>query len=248
MKIIWKVVYINNIIWDVLYPEKCMLCGKLISASRSGVCQECTGRMPYISGDRCMKCSKKTDGPDSVCMDCKRHRHVYRQGYALYGYDGNMERIIAGIKYSGNRRNIDKLAKELAYHSSVYMKKWDARLIVPVPLHKSKLRKRGFNQAGIIARIIAGEYGIPYDDRLILRRKKTRPQKNLDDGERKNNLRNAFYADTVRYGRYKDLKSVIVVDDIYTSGSTVDACAAELIKAGARDVYFLALCIGNGYS
>lgn len=225
-----------------------MLCGRLLKRSRSGVCHVCRKKMPYITGDRCMKCSKKTDGTDNVCMDCKKHDHIYRQGYALFCYDRNMEHIIAGIKYSGKWRDTDWLAKELVYHASVYIRKWDSQLIVPVPLHKSKLRKRGFNQAGLFARTVAEEYGIPYDDKLILRRRNTRPQKNLDDSERKCNLRNAFHVDEKRYNKYKGLERIILVDDIYTSGSTVDACAAELMKTGVRDVYFLALCVGNGYS
>lgn len=248
MKIIWKVVYIRNLLLDVFYPEKCMLCGKILAESPGGVCKACRSRMPYILGDRCIKCSKRTDGLHDVCMDCKRRRHIYRQGYALFEYDRNTERVIADIKYAGKWRNIDWLTKELAYHASLYMKKWDAQLIVPVPLHKSKLRKRGFNQAGLVAGLIADEYNIPYDDKLVIRRKKTRPQKNLDDNERKRNLKNVFCVDRSRYGKYVDLRTVILVDDIYTSGSTVDACAAELIKAGVKDVYFLALCIGNGYS
>ena len=248
MKIIWKVVYISSLIWDVFYPEKCMLCGKILEGRESGVCRVCVNKMPYISGDRCIKCSKKTDGFDNVCVDCASHRHIYRQGYALFGYDGNMERIIADIKYKGKWRNIEWLAKELAYHVSLYIKKWQAQLIVPVPLHKSKLRKRGFNQAGLVAGIIADEYGITYDDRLILRRRRTKPQKKLDDNERKNNLKNAFYVDRLRYGKYKHLKTIIIVDDIYTSGSTIDECAAELNRAGVENVYFLSLCVGNGYS
>lgn len=248
MKIIWKVVYISNVIWDIFYPEKCMLCGKILKRGLSGVCGGCRKKMPYITGDRCMKCSKKTDGTESVCLDCKKHRHIYRQGYALFCYDRNTEHIIAGIKYSGKWRNIDWLTKELVYHASVYIRKWNPQLIVPVPLHKSKLRKRGFNQAGLVARIVAAKYGIPYDDKLILRRKNTRPQKNLDDSERKYNLKNAFVVDNKRYNNYKRPERIILVDDIYTSGSTIDECAAELMKAGAKDVYFLALCVGNGYS
>lgn len=248
MKIIWKVVYISNMVWDIFYPEKCMLCGKLLGEGHKGVCPVCRKVMPYITGDRCIKCSKKTYGSDDLCMDCKKHAHLYRQGYALFAYDANMERIIAGIKYSGRWNNIGWLAKELAYHASIYIRKWEIQLVVPVPIHKSKLRKRGFNQAALVACAVAAEYGIPYDDRLILRSRNTRPQKNLDVNERKNNLKNSFIIDKRRYSSYKELKSIMLVDDIYTSGSTVDECAGQLMEAGAGGVYFLALCVGNGYS
>ena len=140
------------------------------------------------------------------------------------------------------------LTKELIYYSEPYINRWKPQLVIPVPLHKSRYRKRGFNQASLIAEPLAKAYGIQYDDRLLLRRNKTKAQKYLNDAERSANLKNAFVVNMARIDRYRELEKVVIVDDIYTTGSTIDACAKELIRVGVKEVYFVTLSAGNGYN
>ena len=112
-----------------------------------------------------------------------------------------------------------------------------------IPLHKSRRRKRGFNQAELIAKGLGRELGIPVSSNSLLRTRKTSPQKELNDQERKNNLKNAFQVvdPDVKF------KKVLLIDDIYTTGSTIDAAAAVLLEGGAEKVYFLSISIGRGY-
>ena len=115
-------------------------------------------------------------------------------------------------------------------------------MIVPVPMYKKKQRVRGYNQAETFAVELSKLTGIPVDTRFILRVKDTVPQKELDDLKRKNNLKSAFQK-TENIVQYKH---ILVVDDIYTTGSTAEAVAEELLKTKNCQVYFLSICIGKG--
>ena len=120
---------------------------------------------------------------------------------------------------------------------------WGPDLIIPVPLHKRRRRKRGYNQAGILGRRLGRLLGIRVDDKSLLRRVYTDPQKKLGRLERKKNLRNAFALKE----SFKPVPVVLLVDDIYTTGNTIDAVSEVLKKKGVEKVYFLTISIGQGY-
>ena len=112
---------------------------------------------------------------------------------------------------------------------------------MPIPIHRKRLIKRGYNQALLLAREISKHCGVPVMEKLLLRRRNTAPLKLLSPLERQKNLKNAFI---VRQNSVK-LKTIILIDDIYTTGATMDEAARELHKAGIPDVYFVALAGGK---
>ena len=120
---------------------------------------------------------------------------------------------------------------------------WGIDLIIPVPLHKKKLRQRGFNQAEIVAKEIGKLTGIPVDTTFITRKKYTTPQKQFGQSERKKNLAGAFATSR----RVVHAKNILIIDDIYTTGSTIDSVANVLMKNGAEKTYFLTISIGQGF-
>ena len=120
--------------------------------------------------------------------------------------------------------------------------RWQCDCLIPIPLHPSRQKKRGFNQAEEIARRIGEEWSLPIDTKVLIRVKKTRPQKDLDSATRQKNLEDAFIADKKRAQAYK---RVILVDDIYTTGSTMESCAKALLAAGVQQVYGFALSSGR---
>jgi len=177
------------------------------------------------------------------CEDCRKNRHFFTKGRAALEYDALLRESIGRFKYGNRREYAEFYAWELISSCSDAVERWKPDGIIPIPLHSSRRRQRGFNQAELVARYLGREWNIPVYSRWLLRTKKTKPQKELTDSQRKQNLKNAFQLsqNDVR------LKKVLLIDDIYTTGSTFDAVAELLLEKGVEKVYFLSICIGRGY-
>lgn len=145
------------------------------------------------------------------------------------------------FKYAGRQEYARFYAEAIVEKLGEAIRAWKSDALVPVPIHRTRRRERGYNQAELLAREIGRRMDIPVDSHVIRRVKKTLPQKQLDDAERQNNLKRAF---KIERNDVK-LERVIIVDDIYTTGSTIDACAAELKRAGVEKVYFITAAIGK---
>lgn len=197
-----------------------------------------------ITPPYCMKCSKPLeDDIRELCRDCQRKEHVFTRGVAAFSYSKAMKKSMYGFKYN-NRREYGKYYSEVLWEKySNTILSWGADALIPVPLHRTRLRKRGYNQAQVLARFLEKESGIMVDDTTLVRIKNTKPQKELSDKERNSNIESAFQI------RSNDLKykKVILVDDIYTTGATINECAKVLVGGGVEKVYFIAACIGNGF-
>lgn len=147
------------------------------------------------------------------------------------------------FKYHNQRFYAGFYASKIVQEHGVLIRKWNPQVIVPVPLYPKRRRKRGYNQAEILAVEIGRILGITVAKKMVERVQNTRPQKMLDNRKRKQNLERAF---VVRTASLK-LKSVLVIDDIYTTGATIDAVARVLKDVGVQKVYFLTISIGQGY-
>ncbi|MCR5282406.1 MAG: ComF family protein [Lachnospiraceae bacterium] len=232
---------INDIL-DLLYPPRCPVCDRVLPFRSGVVCASCLGQLPYVGEEYCLKCGKplRKKGLE-YCNDCSRMRHVFEENRALFYYDDRMKRSLYRLKYAGRREYADTFARLAAQELGDWIGHLGAELIIPVPLHKSRLRKRGYNQAALFAKSLSSRMHIPYSDKSAGRIRATLPQKGLNPAQRQENLKKAFII------RQNDVKSkiVLLVDDIYTTGSTLDALAGEILAAGARNVYGLTICIGR---
>lgn len=197
-----------------------------------------------------MKCGKPIQNEEQeYCYDCSRFEYAFNQGYSLWVHHQPVSGAIYQYKFHNKRCYARIFAKEMVKNYGWAIRKWEIQAIVPVPLHKSKRRKRGYNQAEILADELVKEWqtaGVGKDIRIlknvVFRVKKTKPQKMLDDFGRQKNLQGAF---SVAKG-WKPIKSVLIIDDIYTTGATIQKIASELKKAGVENVYFLTISIGQG--
>ena len=190
---------------------------------------------------RCLKCGKHLgDEREEYCKGCRVAAHKFDQGRGLFEYP-SMARSMYRFKYAGRKEYARFYGEQIVKKLGKTIRGWRPDALVPVPVHAARKRERGYNQAEALAGEIGRRMGIPVDFRLIKRVKKTLPQKLLDDRERQNNLKRAF---KIARNDVK-LKRVVIIDDIYTTGSTIDACALELKRAGVEKVYFIAIAIGK---
>ncbi len=229
---------------DLLYPKICPVCARIIPGDGSGnICQECRKKLSYITGVRCLKCGKTIDdAAKQYCGDCARNRHWYRQGVGVWNYTKEIRTSVYAFKYHNQRVFAECYAREVQICCGDVIRNWHAQALVPVPMYAGKERRRGYNQAAILSEELSKILEIPSIE-LLVRARNTTPQKELDEKERVKNLERAFIIrqNVVEY------KKIILVDDIYTTGTTIDACAKVLLNAGASEVFFIALCIGRGF-
>ena len=234
---------LKDIILDMAYPRTCPFCGR-IPEGKEIACKQCKVGLSYIQGPRCMKCSKPImDREEEYCYDCKSKSHSYISGKAVWVYDDRMRESISRYKYQGSLEYALVYGREIVKYYGEWVKA-HGDILVPIPLHKKKLRVRGFNQAEILAEVLGEKLQIPVGNNWLCRRKDTLPQKELNDTERLKNLTKAF---EINKKQFSPVKKVMLVDDIYTTGSTIEACAKVLYDAGVKEVYFVSLCIGKGF-
>ena len=231
---------------DLIFPKRCPVCHKPVPyyERKQGICKPCIKKLPLIGNSGCYLCGRRLSHREKeLCEECKKSRgmHHYTRGFALCSYDEVMRESIYRFKYGG-RQEYGKFYGELmADHFTDFMKRAGVEAIIPVPLHPSRERKRGFNQAAVLARALGKRSKIPVLENFVARTVNTLPMKSLSGKKRQNNLKKAF---KIVQNDVK-LNITIIIDDIYTTGSTIDAIAKLLRNAGCSRVYFLALAIGK---
>ncbi len=240
-------IYMENLP-RLLFPPRCPFCDKVlfhsIFAPAEKACGACRGKPEYVKEPMCKRCGKPiADERQEYCLDCGEKERPYAQGKALWVYEGAVKESLYRFKYAGRREYAGYYGEELARAYGGWIRGRGVEGIVPIPLSRKRKRRRGFNQAELVAKEVGRRLGIPVYRDLLLRVRDTRAQKALSGAERKNNLKNAFKTK----GNKVQLNHILLVDDIYTTGSTMDEAAETLMRAGARKVYCLSVSIGRGY-
>lgn len=236
-------------ILDIIYPVRCPLCGEIVLPKGKKICPSCREKLPYIQEPKCMKCGKPLEQEEKeFCNDCDRKTYHFDKGYAVWTYNDIMKQSVANFKYHSKKEYADFYIEEIIKNYSDKINRMKLDAIVPIPIHRSKHLERGYNQADILAKGIGKRAGITVISDLLLRNKKTMPQKELSDIERLRNLTGAFgWNEVAARGYAHPLERVLLVDDIYTTGSTIEASTNILKAHGVLEVYFIVLCIGKGF-
>ncbi|MDF2944733.1 MAG: hypothetical protein K0S01_3591 [Herbinix sp.] len=236
-------------ILDIIYPVRCPMCNEIVIPKGEKICSGCKEKLQYVKEPRCKRCSKPIELEEKeYCSDCQRKSFHFDKGYAVWVYDDVMKHSIANYKYHSKKEYAKFYIQEMLQHYRISIEKLAPDVIVPIPIHRSKLLERGYNQADILARGMGKELKIPVASQLLIRNKKTLPQKKLSDKERLRNLQEAFQFNvTAASCFHKGITKVLLVDDIYTTGSTIEACANVLKSRGIKEIYFVVLCIGKGF-
>lgn len=211
---------------------------KLLRVS-GAVCMHCGAPLEFSRVEYCMDCARKVYTQDGIHGE----KSFFKQGKALYVYKGEIKKTMYRFKYSNKREYADFFASEVVDKYSSWIRQNKIQAIVAVPMYRKKQKLRGYNQAEVFGRALAKKLDIPYIVDGIQRIVDTAPMKGLDDVERKNNLKNAFQCseNIVQYDY------ILLVDDIYTTGSTADAVAGVMVGKGVSNVFLLSICIGQGF-
>ncbi len=215
---------------DLFYPQRCVGCDRRASDL---LCLACFEALPMIGHPFCARCGMPSAFETSVCEGCKGVDFGFESARAPLRYTGVGKEIVHSLKYGGYTRVVEKLATPLMLGVLDKGRRFDA--VVPVPLHRSRFRRRGFNQAELLAQSLANEIKSPVSDTIQVVRK-TRDQVELSAAERRENVSGAFRA----RGRVRGV--ILLIDDVFTTGATMSSCAETLLRAGAQEVHGLGLC------
>ena len=242
----------QSIVFDLLFPRRCPVCDGIVppfvysdgKILRGGLIHDgCRKKPKPVKGATCMKCGKplmKTEEDEEHCLDCRKHVHCFDRGFSLFKYR-SISGSIYRFKYAGRAEYADYYAAETVRRLGKRLNNLGIQALIPVPMYEQKRNERGYNQAEIYARKLSEIIGIPTYTDVIKRVKSTVPMKGLDARTRRNNLKKAF--NIVR----NDVKfrCILIIDDIYTTGSTVDEIAHEFRMTGVDRIYVLTLAIGQ---
>ena len=233
---------VKEYVASLLFPPVCPFCEKVMDENQEPVCGNCLQALVFIREPLCMKCGKGLkEDEEEICSDCAGGGHLFHSGRAMWKYEGIAAESILRFKYHDQRKYAGIYGKWMYRYLGDWIGSLRIDLIIPVPIHKKRLKARGYNQAALLAQSIGSLMKLEVDEASVLRSKNTAPQKNLSAFERMKNMQHAF---EVRGENVRN-KRILIVDDIYTTGVTTDAVTYALRKAGAQEVFFVALASGG---
>lgn len=262
---------IEDSVFSLIYPSRCPVCDKILNSEEQDIHSSCKKKLYYVSKHSCMRCGRPIENTSyELCYPCNLDKDFILlnqtnnstkqfvsnfpyarqnplteqldfQGKALFLYKGSIKISLYRFKYSNKREYAKFFAKEATRLYGEWIRQHRIDFIVPIPMYKKKQRKRGYNQAESFAKELSILLQIPVDTHLVERIKDTVPLKNLNKQERKNNLKNAFQT-SKSIVQYK--QRILIVDDIYTTGSTMQAVTTCLKEAGAEKIFILSIAIG----
>lgn len=233
---------------DLVFPDSiyCISCGCPLEKNGSvySLCNDCLNSLHWANEKTCRVCGKPLEDwyPAALCSECTARKHVFDDGLTCFQYKEEEREILHHFKYNGQ----SYIARHLAdmFADKLEAEGVTADLIVPVPMYLKKEKKRGYNQAALIARFLSERTGITFGERVLLRTRDTVPMNRLSGRERRHNLDGAF---AVAEGAEEMLQGahVILIDDIYTTGVTADRCSEALKKSGCERVTVMTAAAGR---
>jgi ComF family protein len=225
---------------NILLPPACVACGALVS-SENGLCAACWEQVDFIGDPVCAQCGRPFEfdpGEGSQCAACLKKPPLYDRARSAVVYGETSRRFILSYKHGDRLDMVPSMVSWLERAGEMVIT--DADLIAPVPLHWSRFLSRRFNQSAELARVLSRRTDCRYMPELLIRKKRTTSQAGLNARERAKNVRGAFAVKS-KHMDVLEGKRVLLVDDVLTTGSTLNACAGVLLWAGASAVDVLTL-------
>jgi ComF family protein len=236
-----RIMKFRSTLFQFFLPPQCPCCEKFSEETQQGFCSNCLSEIHWIEPPFCSICgipfvSKEIE--NHPCGACVTHRKYFTMARALGAFEGSLQEAIHRWKYEGKTHLTPFFAEWLAEGLNRYWEPDSLDLLIPVPLHTQRLRQRGFNQALLLVKELSRRTGIPYQKTILQKEKSTIPQVNLSGVEREKGVRGTFHVI-----RKEELlgKSILLVDDVYTTGATVNECSKVLLRGGVERVDILTL-------
>ncbi len=230
---------------DLVYPHNCLICKKYFPGTNSSdsLCPECLNGIEPNRPPFCAKCSRflSDDISQKLCRECRHNQYYFDRAWAAIIYNKTAQQLIHLFKYQNKtvlRKTFAKLILNFSKNYSLNISQYD--LLVPVPLHPTRQRERGFNQSELLCQILSKEFQVPVSLHNLRRKRYSSKQALLSKKERWTNIRSAF---TIGNPENFYHKNVIIVDDLFTTGATASEAAGVLKSAGAETVDVLTLAI-----
>jgi ComF family protein len=231
----------RSTLFQFFLPPQCPCCEKFSEEGKPGFCPNCLSQIRWIEPPFCSICgipfiSREVE--THPCGACVTHRKYFTIARALGAFEGSLQEAIHRWKYEGKTYLTPFFADWMAEGLNRHWEPGSLDLLIPVPLHTRRLRERGFNQSLLLVRELSRRTGIPYRKSILQKKKSTIPQVNLSGVEREKELRGTFHV--IGKEELSGL-SVLLIDDVYTTGATVNECSKVLLRGGAKRVDVLTL-------
>ncbi len=232
----------EEILLSFFFPRRCPVCDGIVHPKGRNVCPKCREKVSFVKEPVCKKCGKEIRTPEAeYCPDCEAHRRSFDGGISLMNYDRIGRASMKAFKYRGRQEYAPFYIEEIVSRYGSRLRRFRADALIPVPMYWKKRLRRGYNQAEVLARELAKPCGLPVLAKSLVRSRPTRAQKELGAAQRRKNIEGSFCVKNLPEG----VERVILVDDIYTTGSTAEACTRALMAAGVRHVLVVTVCIGK---
>lgn len=235
-----RALQLANRVASLVLPHRCLSCRTLMPDA-NGLCVDCWGQLTFLGEPCCTLCGypfELSEGRDALCAACTFRRPAYDKARAVFAYDDTSRDLILAFKHGDHTENAPALAAWLVRAAGGLAR--DADIVAPVPLHRKRLRQRRFNQSALIAQQAARHWQRDYYPDLLQRQRATASQGNLGFSARRRNVRQAFGV-SEKYRNAIEGRTILLIDDVLTTGATVEECSRILKRHGARQVYVATL-------
>lgn len=222
---------------DFLLPHSCPICHQ--RGVESGLCSECFSKLEFIGQQKCSVCGSPLDAivPGmTVCGKCLKDPPYFHQAEAVFKYNDAIKKLILPFKHSDHIELTNLFVQWMSANSRHMIEHAD--ILIPVPLHWSRLLKRKYNQSALLAQRLSIRYKKEYEPLILVRVKATKSQGHLTSKERKKNVSGVF---KIKHKKLIKDKFILLIDDVFTTGATANECAKILLKSGAKSVDVLTI-------
>jgi len=234
--------YISKKILNLFFPFQCPICNTIVN--KSNICDICWKQLIFIQQPFCSKCHHPFEvesNKSTLCINCITNKIYFKKSTSILIYNKTSGTLISKLKYK-DQTNIAKFAAKLmSEHSQDFLKENNIDLIVSIPMHKKKLQQRKYNQSALLAKKLAQLNNIEFILDFLIKTKNTKPQTTLKQKDRKTNLQNTFSLNLKYSLKNFRNKNILLIDDVFTTGSTLNECAKILVKNEIKNIYCLTL-------